>query len=279
MRVVTFMKSFFSHFNMGQTSTFAASLAYYTALSLAPLLILSIAITSKLPGKLQENFITQIHGFIGPEAAEGFELVLQNARERSDLASASGVFGILTLLFSASLIFGELKSALNYILFKENHEIKKGTNLEIILLFLKSKFLQIGLALSFILIMIVSLTISSIISAPFSGYKEIYRFLNIGISFLFYVGTFSLLFRYLPDKKILWRHSLCGGFITALLFVLGKELIGFYLGNSAIGSAYGAAGSLIVLLVWVYYTSLITFVGAHVSALLIWKEEHYETAS
>ncbi|MBL7545213.1 MAG: YihY/virulence factor BrkB family protein [Bdellovibrionaceae bacterium] len=272
MGVREFFRSFFARFNIEQTSTFAASLSYYTALSLAPLLILFITVSSKVSVDLIQTFVIQLNSLIGPDAAAAFELVLQNAKERPQLASASGVFGIITLLFSASLIFGELKTALNQILFKISSTNQDMSNWETIVHFTKSRILHIGFALCFIFIMVVSLTISSVISATFSSYQDFYRILNIGVSFIFYVGIFSLLFRYLPDKKIFWQSSLYGGTITALLFVIGKEFIGIYLGNSAIGSAYGAAGSIIVLLVWVYYSSLITFVGAHVSALLFWKE-------
>lgn len=276
MSISRFFKSLFARFDLEQTSTFAASLSYYTALSLAPLLIIFISVSSAFSVNLLENFISQVHGLIGPDAATAFELVMQNAKERPDLASASGIFGIVTLLFSASLIFGELKTALNHILFKNADIVPEMTNWQIFFHFLKSRILHIGFALSFIFLMVVSLTISSLISATFSSYQEFYRILNIGVSFLFYVGIFSLLFRYLPDRKIFWRNSFHGGIITALLFVLGKELIGLYIGNSAVGSAYGAAGSIIVLLVWVYYSSLITFIGAHVSALLFWKDSNHE---
>lgn len=272
MRVRNFFKSLFARFDLEQTSTYAASLSYYTALSLAPLLIIFISVSSRLSGNLLENFISQVHALIGPDAAAAFELIIQNAKDRPDLASASGIFGVITLLFSASLIFGELKSALNHILFKTVPEAVESSNWDMAKIFFKSRILHIGFALSFVFIMVVSLTISSVISATFSSYQDFYRILNIGVSFLFYVGIFSLLFRYLPDRKIFWRNSFYGGLITALLFVIGKELIGLYLGNSAIGSAYGAAGSIIVLLVWVYYSSLITFIGAHVSALLFLKE-------
>lgn len=276
MSVRSFLKSFFARFDLEQTSTYAASLSYYTALSLAPLLIIFVSVSSNFSSHLLENFISQVHGLIGPDAAAAFELVVQNAKERPDLASTSGVVGVITLLFSASLIFGELKTALNQILFKSGGPDSEMSNWQMIFHFLKSRILHIGFALSFIFLMVVSLTVSSVISATFSSYQEFYRILNIGVSFVFYVVIFSLLFRYLPDRKIFWRNSFHGGLITALLFVLGKEVIGLYIGNSAIGSAYGAAGSIIVLLVWVYYSSLITFIGAHVSALLFWKGRKYE---
>lgn len=272
MQIRPFLRSLFARIDVDQTTTFAASLSYYTALSLAPLLILFIAISSQVSGQIQETFIAQVQYLVGSDAAAAFDLIIKNAKERPDLASTSGLFGVITLLFSASLIFGELKTALNQILFKTVPQATEMSAWQTVIHFIKSRILHVGLALSFIFIMVVSLMASSIISVTFSEYQEIYRFLNIGISLVFYVGAFSLLFRYMPDKKIQWKSSIYGGLVTALLFVIGKELIGLYLGKSGIGSSYGAAGSIIVLLVWVYYSSLITFVGAHVSSVLFWKE-------
>lgn len=275
MRVKQFLTSLSDRFTVAQTTTLAASLSFYTALSLAPLLILFISISSRLDSHLQQTFISQMRSLVGPDAAETFDLVIKNAKERPDLASASGIAGLLTLLFSASLIFGELRVALNQIF---NHMAPATdivlTTWQSILKFLKQRIFHIGLVLSFLFIMIVSLMLSSMITASFSSEKAVWGIVNVIVSLIFYVTSFSLLFRYLPDSRIKWAQALRGGSITALLFVIGKELIGLYLGNSAIGSAYGAAGSIIVLLVWVYYSALITFVGAHVSSLLLWKETH-----
>lgn len=271
MQIRPILRSIYARIDFEQTTTYAASLSYYTALSLAPLLILFITLSSQVPVHLQENFLIQIRDLIGADASSAFELILKSAKDRPDLVSKSGIFGVVTLLLSASLIFGELKMALNYIILNEKPPPVELSTWQTILSFIKSRFLHIGWALSFIFIMVVSLTASSVISASLSSYQELYRILNIAISFLFYIGAFSLLFRYMPDHRIKWKNSIYGALVTALLFVFGKELIGLYLGNSAIGSSYGAAGSIIVLLVWVYYSSLITFIGAHVSAILFWK--------
>lgn len=269
-----FFTSFFDRFQRDHTTTLASSLAYYTALSLAPLVILFVTLSSKLSPGLQQTFITQVQGLVGTDAAKTFEIVIENAKERPDLATASGLFGALTLLLSASLIFGEMKTALNLIFESSEIKDKSASTLKAILQFLKERVLNAGLALSFIFIMIVSLVASSVISATFHSEQDIWRYVNILISFVSYVGVFTLIYRYLPNRKIRWIPALKGGAITASLFVVGKELIGLYLGNSALGSSYGAAGSVIVLLVWVYYSALITFIGAHVSSLLVWRDAH-----
>jgi len=273
-KVKWFLKSFFDRFQRDHTTTLASSLAYYTALSLAPLVILFVTVSSKLSPDLQRTFITQVQGLVGTDAAKTFEIVIENAKERPDLASASGLLGALTLLLSASLIFGEMKSALNQIFGTGEKKEESTSTLKSIFKFIESRILNAGLALSFIFIMIISLVASSVIQATFHSEQEIWWIINIGVSFVSYVGMFVLIYRYLPDTKIGWMPAFKGGLITAIFFVIGKELIGLYLGNSALGSSYGAAGSVIVLLVWVYYSALITFIGAHVSSLLVWKDSH-----
>ncbi|MEZ0392227.1 MAG: YihY/virulence factor BrkB family protein [Pseudobdellovibrionaceae bacterium] len=270
-RVTHFISSFFDRFQKDHTTTLASSLAYYTALSLAPLVILFVTLSSKLGSDLQSAFLSQVQGVVGADAAKTFEIVIQNAKERPDLATASGIFGALTLLLSASLIFGEMKEALNLIFRNPTRTAPKGSKLKGLLHFLETRLFNASLALSFILIMIVSLIASSIISANFSDQAN-WRWVNIGISYLSYIGIFSLIYRFLPSPHIPWKASFQGGLLTAFLFVVGKEVISLYLGRSALGSSYGAAGSIIVLLVWVYYSALITFAGAHVSSLLLWKD-------
>lgn len=274
MRVKEFLSAFIDRFSEERTTTLASSLAYYTALSLAPLIVLFVTLSSKLSDDLQNVFLVQVQNVVGPDAARAFNIVIENAKERPDLASISGLFGALTLLLSASLIFGELRSALNQIFKTQPTKPASTSKFSAVYHFIKAKILTAGLALSFILLIIASLVASSVMTATFGSYQKIWSTLNIVISLVSYVGLFTLLFHFMPAQHIRWKRAFQGGLITALLFVVGKELLGVYLGRSALGSAYGAAGSLIVLLVWVYYSTLITFIGAHVSSLLLWKDSH-----
>lgn len=269
MSAASFFKSFFARFVKDQTTTYAASVAFYTALSLAPLLILFVTITSKMTTGFQESFEFQVQQLVGIDAAKAVSLIITNAKDRPDLASLSGLFGTLTLLLSASLIFGELREAMNRIFQTPMPDTSNETFMEVVLHLIRDRVLQVGLALSFVFIMIVSLIFSSVLSAAFKSDQSLWKIINIAASFFFYAGVFGLVFRYLPNGRTRWKESLLGGLLTAFLFVVGKELIGLYLGKSALGSAYGAAGSVIVLLVWVYYSAMITFIGAHVSALLL----------
>jgi membrane protein len=273
MTVARFMKSFFARFIEARTTTYAASVAFYTSLSLAPMLILFVTFTSRMSADFQKSLSYQVESLVGSDASQAINLVINGAKDRPDLASLSGLFGILTLMFSASLIFGELREAMNTIFRTTEKKEEVQTIVQIVFSFLRDRLLQIGFALGFILLMTVSLAVSMFLAANFRTSEGLWNVINTGASFLFYIFMFAVVFRYIPQSRTRWRESLFGGLITALLFVLGKELIALYLGRSALGSAYGAAGSVIVLLVWVYYSGLITFVGAHVSAVLIDRDK------
>ncbi len=265
----SFFTTFVARFSQKHTTTLASSLAYYTALSLAPLVVLFISISSKLSAELQRTFLSEVQNIVGPEASRAFEMIIDSAKQRPDLATLSGLIGGATLLLSASLIFGELRSALNQIFETPLPQSPNENFLFKTWHFLKARLLTAGLALGFIFLMIVSLVISSMIKSSLGSNEPIWNTLNILISLVSYVGLFTLLFHFIPARHIPWKCAWQGGLITATLFVIGKELIAVYLGKSALGSAYGAAGSLIVLLVWVYYSTLITFIGAHASSILL----------
>jgi membrane protein len=268
----TFFGRFFDKFTKDDTNTLAASLAFYTALSLAPLLILFVAVTAHLSDQLQAQLLDHASGIVGAEAAQAIQIVIEGAKSRADLTGVAGLLGALTLLVSASLIFGQLRNALNRIFEVPQSGSAQDSMVHIVMLYLRERLAYVVFALIGIASVIISLAASSVISASIhSDQKPIAVLINVAASMAFYSLVFTMVFRYLPDKRQAWLCAFKGGVITATLFVAGKELIGMYLGRSAIGSAYGAAGSLIVLLVWVYYSSLITFVGAQVSSILMWK--------
>ncbi len=268
MTAKTLLNTFIDRFLAKKTTTWAASLAYYTALSLAPLLMLFLLLSSQLSYDLKQNFLNEIVGLMGSDASTAMELIMENAKSRPDLMSLSGAVGVLTLLLSASLIFGELRAALNFI-FDVEEKKEDYPFWQSAWIFLRVRILQMGLVLGFLFIMIVSLIASTLITATLAVHENAFSFLiNILTSSSLYIFLFAILFHYIPEKRISWRRSFQGGIITALLFVIGKEVIGFYLGHGAISSSYGAAGSILVLLAWVYYISLIIFVGAHISFIL-----------
>lgn len=275
MAIKDAISEFVNRFSRAETTILASSLAFYSALSLAPLLILFIIISAQLSLSLQQTFLTQVDLIAGPDAAKTVQLIVDNAKERPDLATLSGLAGVITLLFSASLIFGEMKTAFNKIFECKPKRPEGGSMVHKVWFLVHTRIVQIGLALSCIFLLIASLLASSVISMVFPPEQPFWRIVNLLSSFVFYIGLFSLIFRYMPDDRIAWKNAFKGGLITALLFVVGKELIALYLGHSAIGSPYGVAGSVIILLVWIYYSALITFIGAHVSSMIAASKPDY----
>lgn len=269
MRKKTFVEKFLLKFSADDTTTLAASLAFYAVLSLAPLLILFVTISANFSDRLQARFLTEAHQIMGDDAAKAVEMIIESAKDRPDLTSVASTMGVLTLLISSSLIFGQLRSTLNRIFGVHLRSAKGESMVQLGWGYFKERLFHVGLALGFIFTLIASLVVSSIISSPGHAHSLLYPVgLNLMANLVFYFLTFTLLFRFMPDRRLPWTRAAQGGGLTAVLFVVGKELIGLYLAKSAVGSSYGAAGSVIVLLVWVYYSSLITFIGAQVSWLL-----------
>lgn len=270
MHVRRFLSRFMDKFFADDTFTLAASLAFYAALSLAPFLILFVSITGLMHEDLQRDLVVQVSSFAGPDAAEAVDLVIHSAQKQTELSSVAGIVAVITLLLSASLIFGQLRVTLNRIFSVSVPHIDGETWLHEIWTFVRTRLMDIALAMGGLLVAIGSVVISTYIVAEFRGVGG-GVFIALGnalISAAIYVGLFTLLFRYLPTTSVRWARAFQGGAITAILFVIGKELIAYYLGRRALASAYGAAGSIVALLVWVYYSALIIFVGAQVGSIL-----------
>ncbi|MBV9346092.1 MAG: YihY/virulence factor BrkB family protein [Gammaproteobacteria bacterium] len=242
----------------------AASLSFYSILSLAPLVILAISLVALVVGRsaAQTAVITQVQGLMGADGAQAVQSVIAHAQSPSGGALASAI-GLVTLLFGASGVFGELQSALNKI-----WEAKPPTGSGWWYM-VRTRLFSFGMVLGIGFLLLVSLLLSAGLAA-LSGYlgdvlplpKVLLSVLNFVVSFLGISFLFALIFKYVPDAPVRWRDVWLGAVVTALLFTIGKALIGLYLGRAAVGSAYGAAGSLIVVIVWVYYSAMIFFFGA-----------------
>jgi membrane protein len=251
-------------FNDDQVPRLGAALAYYTALSLAPLLILLIAIAGFVFGReaAQGQLFGQLTSMVGPEGAKAIEGMVAGASKPSSGIMAS-IIGFLTLIFGASSVAGELKSSLNIIWNRPQDDSGGITSLVTD----RSKALGVVLGGGFLLL--VSLTVSSALAAAGSFMGDmmpipafVLEALNFVVSIVVIAGVFAVLFKYLPDVRIEWHDVLIGAAFTSVLFTIGKFLIGMYLGKASFGSTYGAAGSLVIVLVWVYYSAQIFFFGA-----------------
>jgi membrane protein len=257
----------FSSWNDHEAPRLGAALAFYTILSLAPLVILVTAVVALAFGRsaAQDQIISQVGSMIGRDGAEAVRTMIQHADKPSSGALAS-IIGVITLLFGASGVFGELRSALNKI-----WDVKPE-NTSGVMGMIKDRFFSFGMVLAIGFLLLVSLVLSAALAAMgkfFGGLLPVPQMLlsvvNFLVSFVAIAVLFALIFKYVPDTKIAWNQVWVGSFATALLFAIGKSLIGLYLGKAAVGSAYGAAGSLIVIIVWVYYSSQIFFFGAELT--------------
>jgi len=253
-----------TEWNADQAPRLGAALAYYTVLSLAPLLLLLIAAAGLIFGQqaAQGQLMGQIKDLVGAEGAEAIQTMVQNASKPGSGILAS-IIGFAVLLFGASTVAAELKASLDQVWNKKPAEsagIKE-------LVTERSYALVVVMGCGFLLL--VSLAVSSALAAAGSFVGNllpvpefVLHVLNLAVSVAVITGVFAVMFKYLPDANIQWRDVLLGALFTSVLFSIGKLLIGLYLGKASFGSTYGAAGSLVIVLVWVYYSSQILFFGA-----------------
>lgn len=244
-----------------------AAVAFYSILSLAPLLILAVAVAGMVFGEeaARGELVGQMRGLVGDAGADVVQTLLANAK-RPAAGVIATIVGLVTLLFGASGVFSELHEAMNSVW---NVRTKPGRG---VLGFLKDKIFAFGLVLSVGFLLLISLIVSALLSA-FGGYLEatfaglpiVMQAINQLVGFGVITGLFALLFRFLPDVRAPWRGVFFGAAFTAFMFTIGKYLIGLYLSKTAVGTPFGAAGSLVALVVWIYYSALIVFFGAELT--------------
>jgi membrane protein len=243
----------------------AAALSYYTLFSLAPLLIISIAVAGFVFGHeaAHNQIVMTLQGLVGRESAEAVQAMIQSASNRPESGMLSSLIGGIVLLFGAGGVVGQLQTSLNAI-WGVKAQSDSGVHE-----FIRRRFISFAMVLAVGFLLLVSLTISALISgvAQFMGgligeAALIAHVLDILLSFGFITLLFATIYKLLPDVEIQWNDVLTGAAMTSVLFTIGKSLIGLYLGSSAITSIYGAAGSIITVLLWVYYSALIFLLGA-----------------
>jgi len=268
LRVPTFFKLFWaaiSGWSKDNVPRLGASLAYYTLFAVGPILVIAIAIAGAFYGAdaVRGQIVGEISGLIGQQGAEAVQSILQSAHQNKT-GSFAVVIGAITLILGASGAFLELQHALNTI-FRVKTDPKKS-GLERLIL---SRLRSFGLVISIGFLLLVSLIVSAALSALGTriqhsniGGPVLLQVINIVLSLVVMALLFGLIYRLLPDVRLAWRDVWIGAFVTSLLFSVGKFLIGLYLGHSGVASSYGAAGSIVVLLVWVYYSAQIILLGA-----------------
>lgn len=259
------MKDTIQGFSEDRAMKLSASLSYYTIFSLAPLLLLLISLAGAIFGReaIQGEVFGQINGLLGNEAAAQIQEIIKNM-ELSGKTTMAVIIGAVTLLIGATSVFGEIQDSIN-IIWKVKAKPKRGW-LKLIKDRLLSSSLIVGLGFLLIVSLVVNgavLALNEILQSYFPDVALIlFQVLNVVISFVVITILFGVIFKVLPDAKIAWKDVRMGAFFTACLFMLGRFLIGMYIETTSTGSAYGAAGSIIVILVWVYYTAAILYIGA-----------------
>ena len=263
--VFTILKNTFTSFISDRGLKLSASLSYYTIFSLAPLLLLLISLAGFFFGReaIQGQVFHEINGLIGNQAAAQIQDIIKNM-ELSGKTNSAVIIGSITLIIGATSVFGEIQDSIN-IIWKVKAKPKRGW-LKLITDRLLSSSLIVGLGFLLIVTFMINgllLTLNDWMKSYFPDITILlFQIINIILSFGVITTLFGVIFKVLPDAKIAWKDVKIGAFFTACLFMLGRFLIGIYIEKSNTGLAYGAAGSLIIILVWVYYTAAILYIGA-----------------
>lgn len=262
-RIKSLLVNTYNEWSAVDAPRMGAALAYYTVLSLAPLLIVVIGVAGLVFGEqaAQGALVTQIRGLVGQQGAEAIQGILKNAGGQKSAGVIASIVGFLALLFGASSVALELRSAMN--------KIWKVKEQEGITEFIKQRSYAFALVFGAGFLLLVSLVISAVLAGIGKFFDGMFPFppwvaecVNVVISTVAIAAVLAAIFKLLPAVAITWKDVAIGAGFTSILFTAGKTLIGIYLGRASVGSSYGAAGSLIVVLVWIYYSAQIVFFGA-----------------
>jgi membrane protein len=257
----------FAEWSEDKAPQLGASLAFYSALSIAPLLVIALSIAAFFLDEqaARGHVINEFQGLVGSEGGKAIEDML-NSANKPGAGTIATILSVVTLLVGASGVFGQLQDALNTIW---EVKPKKGRG---ILGFIKDRFLSFAMVLGVAFLLLISLLLTTTIAAlglsadrlP-EALHWLAQAINFGVSFVIITLLFAMIFKLLPDVKMAWSDVWLGAIVTAVLFTIGKFAIGLYLGRSSMASSYGVAGSFVVLLVWTYYSAQILFFGAELT--------------
>ncbi len=259
------LKDTFSGFSNDKITKLSGSLAYYMVFSMAPLLVIIISMCGIFLGReaAEGKVYGVLRDFLGDNTALQLQQVIRNA-SISDKGSLAIIIGVITLLIGATTVFSEIQDSINTI-WKLKPKPKRGW-----VKMLKNRFLSFSVIISLGFLLLVSLAISGIIEGISKGLQErfpdvavvVFYIINLCLTLGSCILIFAVIFKVLPDAEIKWKDVLAGALVTAILFMIGKFGISLYISKTQVGSTYGAAGSLVVLLVWVYYSAIILYLGA-----------------
>jgi membrane protein len=259
------LKKSFGDFSNDKLTKLAGSLSYYTVFSMGPLLIVIIFLSSIFLEKetVEGTIYGQLEGFLGSDTAKQLQQIIQNASLKGK-SLFPAIIGFITLIIGATTVFAEIQDSINGI-WSIKPKPKKGW-----LQMLRNRLLSFSVIVSLGFILVVSLAVTSVVDIFSKQLQQ--RFPDTAVVFFYILNQvlslvilsliFAVIFKVLPDAKIKWRDIIAGAFVTAILFMIGKFGISIYISQTEVGSTYGAAGALVILIVWTYYSSLILYFGA-----------------
>ena len=263
--VATLAKETVTRWSEDRASTLAAALAYYSLFSLAPLVLIAVAVAGLVFGQQAAagELYSQLAGLIGDAGAKALQDIVANLNQQRGEGILATIVGIATLIFGASGVFAQLQDSMNKI-----WKASPPTTNDFVE-FLRVRLLSFSMVLGIGFLLLVSLILSAVLSAV-SGYLGAFvpggaavgQALNATVSLVVITVLFAMIYKLLPDTTVAWRDVWLGALVTSFLFTIGKFAIGFYLAKASVASSYGAAGSVVILLLWVYYSALILYVGA-----------------
>ncbi|MGV3602125.1 MAG: YihY/virulence factor BrkB family protein [Dyadobacter fermentans] len=273
----TLMKESFSEFSNDNVLKLSAALSYYTIFSLAPMLLLIISIVSFFFGReaFEGELYGQIQGLVGKEAGAQIQQLIKNAA-LNDKSTTAAIIGGVTLLIGATGVFAEIQDSINYI-WAIKSKPRKGW-----VQYLKNRLLSFSLIITLGFLLVVTLgvnTLVDLLSARLERYFSevsviVFSVLNVALVLVIIAALFAVVFKVLPDGHVRWKECLIGAGFTSLLFAIGKFAISFYLGQSDLGATYGASASIVILLTWIYYSSIILYFGAEFTKVFARYDGH-----
>jgi membrane protein len=261
-------KSLFANISKHEILLLAGSLAYTTALSIAPFILILLSFASFLSDSLQSRLYKQLSNVAGAKAGETIQGIIENANKHPSASGISGIIGLIVLAVSASAIFAQLRVSLDKI--NEHQDTAESSGL---MGFLKERFLSVGLVFGFAFLSIASLMVTTVLAMLFEGTEGvIWQVISFAVTFLAFAVLFAAIYRFVPSDTLSWRRCAISGVVSAIFYIIGKALIGIYLAKAGLESSYGAAGSLVVFLAWVFYTTLTILVSYEFSSNLLGRE-------
>lgn len=266
-KITSLLSRTFSQWSNHDAQTQGAALSYFTVLSLAPLLVIAISIAGLVFGEkaARGEIVNQVNSLVGPAGGDAIQTMLSHARS-PQTGILAGAIGFIVLLFGASGVFTQLRKALNRIWEVQQPKTSGWWSM------IRDEFFSFSMVAGIGFLLLVSLIASTVFAAlgkVVGGYLPtgIFEGVNFVVSLVAITFLFAVIYRVVPNQTLPWRGLWVGSFMTAVLFTLGKFLLGLYLGKASVGSPYGAAGSLIVLFVWVYYSAQLFLFGAEFTRL------------